>query len=107
LIVPVKVYGYGGDRKIFHEETATLVVNAHGCLFPLKADVGLEDIIVVVSTATQQEARFRVAYRNETENGQWEVGAAFMTPSPRFWGMAFPPDDWDPTERKLPPRRRT
>ena len=29
-----------------------------------------------------------------------EIGLEFSEPSPLFWRIAFPPEDWDPSERK-------
>jgi len=33
---------------------------------------------------------------------QPEVGLEFRQPSPFFWQMHFPPEDWNTDERKLP-----
>jgi hypothetical protein len=34
------------------------------------------------------------------ERGKQEVGLEFAEASPRFWKIAFPPDDWNPADRK-------
>jgi hypothetical protein len=31
-----------------------------------------------------------------------EVGLEFSEPVPRFWRITFPPEDWNPADRKLP-----
>lgn len=108
LDIPVEVYGRGPDERIFHEKTRTLVVNAHGGLFPLTTAVAIGQMIVLACEATHQEIQCRVTYRKETaEGGAHLFGVEFDTPSPKFWGVNFPPEDWNAAERKLPPPRST
>ncbi len=100
--IPVEVYGQGPDGSIFHEESWTLLVNAHGALVTLATPVALEQMVLLVHEKTRNEMECRVAYRKEIEKGRAEVAVEFVTPSPRFWGIAFPPDDWNRAERKRP-----
>ncbi len=46
------------------------------------------------------EVQCRVVYRKEIEKGRYEVALEFSKPFPRFWGINFPPEDWNPAERK-------
>jgi hypothetical protein len=46
------------------------------------------------------EVQCRVVYRKELEKGRFEVALEFSKPFPRFWGINFPPEDWNPAERK-------
>jgi len=98
--IPVEVYGRGPDGRVFREETCTLVVNAHGALVTLATVVALKQMVLLVHKKACTEIRCRVAYRKEIEKGRAEVGVEFVTPSPRFWGIAFPPEDWNRAERK-------
>ena len=105
--IPVEVYGQSLDGKIFHEETRTLVANAHGVLISLATEIGLQQTLLLVHKKTRKEIECRVTYRKETEKGRAEVGIEFVSPSPRFWRIAFPPEDWSWAERKQPAPLRT
>jgi hypothetical protein len=96
------VYGTGKNGQPFQEETHSLVANAHGGLILLAAPVALEQKLLLTNPKNMQEVRSRVAYLGRIVNGKREVGVGFMDPSPRFWHIHFPPEDWDPSERKLP-----
>lgn len=100
--VPVEVYGQGSDGKMFHEETRTRFVSAHGALLSLATDVDMEQRVFVVCKKTGMETQCRVAYRKEVAKGEVLIGVEFLIPSAKFWGVAFPPEDWDPAERKRP-----
>jgi len=99
LDVAVEVYGLGLNGRIFREEARTRVVSAYGALLSLGAEVALEQMIVLVCKRNGEEMRCRVVYR-EVAKGKIYIGVAFMTPSPRFWGVTFPPDDWDRIDSK-------
>lgn len=103
ISVPVLIYGNGKDGQPFQEETHSLVVNAHGGLILLSAPVVLEQKLLLMNPKNMEEVRARVAYVGRLEKGKREVGVGFIEPSPRFWHIHFPPEDWDPSERKLPP----
>ena len=109
--IPVEVYGQGSDGRVFHEETRTVAVNAHGALVLLAAGVGLKQKTLLLHKKTRDEIECRVTYRKETEKGPAEVAIEFTNPAPTFWGIAFPPEDWNRAERKqpasLPPNRRS
>ena len=94
LDIPVEVYGQGSDKQIFREETRTRVVSAHGALIALRTAVALGQTIVVVCKRTGQEMRCQVVNREVTKT-EVHIGLAFLTPSPKFWDVAFPPEDWD------------
>jgi hypothetical protein len=99
LDIAVEVYGQGADGKIFHEETRTRVVGAHGALISLATKVAVGQAIVVVCKRNREEMHCRVVHQ-EVENGETHVGLAFATPSPKFWGVSFPSEDGDRTDRK-------
>jgi hypothetical protein len=42
------------------------------------------------------------AFRQRVESEKAELGIEFLEPQPRFWGIAFPPEDWSRAERKMP-----
>ena len=100
--IPVEVYGQSPDGKVFHEETCTLVVNAHGALISLATEIGLQQMVLLVHKTTRNEIECRVAYRKEIKKGRAEVGIEFVSPSPQFWAIAFPAEDWGRVEGKQP-----
>jgi len=97
---PVTVFGQGMDGKIFSESTSTMTVNAHGALVNMTKDVDAQKPAILGNPKTQMEVQCRVVYRKEIEKGRYEVALEFAKPFPRFWGINFPPEDWNPAERK-------
>jgi hypothetical protein len=98
--ISVIMFGQTCDGKVFREPTKTIRVNAHGGVVYLKADVDLQKPAILINETTSAQAHCRIANRAENAKGQIEVGFEFATPSPKFWGINFPPEDWNPAERK-------
>ena len=94
LSVPIHVSGKDRKNRPFTEETRTLVVNAHGALISLKATVIAEQHITVSNHATEQTRDCRVVYVAGAACGKIQMGIEFAKPSPEFWQIDFPPDDW-------------
>ncbi len=94
LSVPIHVSGKDRKDRGFDEETRTLVVNAHGALISLAAAVIAGQQITVANEATQQTRDCRVVYLGSSASGKIQMGIEFVKPSPKFWQIDFPPDDW-------------
>lgn len=94
LSVPIQVSGKTAENKEFQEETRTLVVNAHGALISLSAKVAAGQSITVANRATRSTMECRVVYLGNSQGGKPQMGIEFVKPSPRFWQIDFPPDDW-------------
>lgn len=107
LDIPIRVYGHGPNQKPFLEETRTLNVSVQGALITLTISVDRHQKLILTNSKTREEVECRVAHVGSTEMGRTEVGIEFISPSPRFWHITFPPDNWNPAERKRPPLRRT
>jgi hypothetical protein len=101
IAMPVCVKGKLGTQA-FQEETTTASVNAHGCMVHLVQALGRGQQVTLFNHATDQELPCTVTYLGPKDKGKTEVGLEFTEASPRFWNMHFPPDDWDPAERKRP-----
>jgi len=101
ITMPVVVKGKINGQA-FEEESHTISVNAHGGMIRLAAKVMRTQQISLVNPKTTEEMPCTVIFLGQKENGKTEVGVEFVQPSPRFWRIAFPPEDWDPTERKRP-----
>jgi len=99
--MPVLVRGKKGDLP-FTEETHTASVNVHGCMVRLAEKVVRGQEVTIVNPNTVEELPCTVAFVGQSESGRTEVGLEFIEPSPLFWRITFPPEDWDPSERKRP-----
>ena len=95
LTLPVTVHTEGVPKNAeFQEETCTLVVNAHGALILLAGKVQKGQNLRMKNRATQSETLCRVAYLGAGSEEKMQIGVEFMKPSPDFWHIAFPPEDW-------------
>jgi PilZ domain len=103
--IPVEVICKGAQNSVRVEETRTVVVSAHGCALMLKAGVMPGDTVVVIHKMSREEVSCRVVMCRQSKDGNWDTGLEFREPSPKFWHIAFPPDDWDPSFRDGPAHR--
>ncbi|HXW17837.1 MAG TPA: PilZ domain-containing protein [Candidatus Acidoferrales bacterium] len=101
IAMPVRVRGKIGTQT-FQEETTTASVNAHGCMVHMAQSMGRGQQVTLFNHANDQELTCTVTFLGPKDRGKTEVGLEFLEASPRFWNMHFPPDDWDPAERKRP-----
>ncbi|HVB54885.1 MAG TPA: PilZ domain-containing protein [Candidatus Acidoferrales bacterium] len=98
IAMPVLVRGPN-----FQEMATTVAVNAHGCLVLLNAPLLFHrnQEIFLVNPKTAEELPGRVVSLGKLEDGKIPVGVQFAEPSPLFWRINFPPDDWHTSaERK-------
>src|SRR5436853_6688267 len=106
LELPVFVYSRSTDQEPepLHEMARSWVVYARGGVLLLGATVKLGQELLLVNPRSEVQAVCRVA---GFEPCPPMVRLEFTEPVPGFWGVAFPPEDGDPAERKLPrvPRR--
>src|SRR5262249_16073132 len=94
--VGIRVRGKDAQGKDFEEITETLAINAHGALVLLNARVISGGVVHVRHNKTEEEQECRVAFLGPVRSGRAEIGVEFATPSPNFWHVAFPPEDWSP-----------
>ena len=86
-----------GDRPNGHrfsEETFTSVVNAHGALILLNESVTCGQLVNIRNVQSGEELQVEVVKIGESHAGKSEIAVEFLEPSPRFWRIAFPPEDW-------------
>jgi|SRR5215469_587568 len=103
IAIPIVVRAKKAGQS-FEEQVLTLSVSAHGCTFRLKTPLLRQQEVSIVNTKTAQELPCKVTLIGQKEAGRAEIGVEFVKPSPLFWRIAFPPEDWDPSERKRPGR---
>jgi hypothetical protein len=94
LSVPILVEGKTASGQDFKEDARTLVVNAHGALIALAADVICGQQVTVANKATQKSLECRIVHLGNEQGGKTQVGIEFIKPSTGFWQIDFPPDDW-------------
>jgi hypothetical protein len=84
----------GPKDKSFEEDTHTLVVNSHGALIILAGKVAKGQKLRLRNRATKEEQVCRVVNVGAISGGKVQIGVEFLTPSPDFWHISFPPEDW-------------
>jgi len=102
LAMPVIVRGVVATQP-FEEKTQTITVSAYGCMLCVSAQVVRGQEMTIVNPRTAEELPCRVISLRPAEGEHMEIGLEFTESSPLFWRIAFPPEDWDSSERKLPP----
>lgn len=94
LSLPITVRTEDGPKdSSFVEETRTLVVNLNGALIILAGKVENGQRLRLTNRATQAEQVCRVANLGAKSGGKTQIGVEFLTPSPDFWRISFPPED--------------
>jgi hypothetical protein len=99
IAMPVLIRGKSGKQP-FEEEAQTISVSAHGCMVRVATPLARNQEIAIVNIKTAEELPSTVTFIGQKDNAKTEVGVEFAEPSPLFWRIAFPPEDWDPSERK-------
>ena len=94
LAVTVRAEASSPKEVYFVEETHTLVVNLHGALIVLAGKVTKGQKLRLTNRATKEEQICRVASITAVPDGKTQVGVEFLKPSPDFWRISFPPEDW-------------
>ena len=100
IAIPILVRGMSGTTK-FEEAGRTTTVNAHGCLISLTTRITRGQQVSLIHPKTAEELPCKVVYVGDRSQDRSDVGLEFMEPSPLFWRIAFPPEDWGSSvERK-------
>ena len=94
LSIGIVITGDRPNGHRFSEETLTSVVNAHGARILLHEVVTRGQLVTVRNVKSGEELQGEVVEIGESHAGKSEVGIEFLEPSPRFWRIAFPPEDW-------------
>jgi len=93
LPITVRTEGVPSDVS-FEEETHTLVVNVHGALILLAGKVVKNQKLLVTLRASRAMQMCRVVNFGPTKDDKPQIGIEFLNPSPDFWHISFPPEDW-------------
>ena len=82
------------DRKRQQYETMTQVVNAHGGLMKMQAELHVGQPMLLINPQNKVEQKCRVVRIDDTAEGDFAVAFEFDAPNPKFWPVVFPPEDW-------------
>ncbi len=102
IAIPITVRIPRANASFYEETTETVVVNAHGCLARLAVPLEQDQQIRIINSKSNEEQDCTVVWIGKFTEGKTEVGFEFSQPAPRFWRITFPPEDWNPADRKLP-----
>ena len=94
LSIGIVITGNLPNGHRFSEETFTSVVNAHGALIHLNESVARGQLVTIRNVKSGEELRGEVVETAESRTGKSVVAVEFLEPSPRFWRISFPPEDW-------------
>lgn len=90
----ITVRGSDSQKNAYYENTKTLAVNAHGCLVLLEKRVAMGDKFVLTNASTAEDQECRVVFLGAKQGHLTQVGVEFLRAAPKFWQIAFPPEDW-------------
>ncbi len=90
----VTVFGKTAAGAKFQEETVTQAVNAHGALVLMKQVVAHGQRLVLSNVTTKEDIECKVVFLGPKQGDQTQIGVEFLKPSPNFWRISFPPEDW-------------
>ncbi|MBI1738688.1 MAG: alcohol dehydrogenase catalytic domain-containing protein [Acidobacteria bacterium] len=93
--IAVIVIGTDRDGKSFGEVTHTMVVNAHGALVELKAELSDGQRVLLRNKQSGERQSCRVVWFRKAEQGINHAGLEFASAAPHFWQVDFPADDWE------------
>ncbi|HEV2522481.1 MAG TPA: hypothetical protein VGT24_08875 [Candidatus Acidoferrales bacterium] len=92
---PVNLEGRLPNNTPFDEPTQTIVVNAHGALVEARTSLNPGQILTLRNTRTNEVSECVVKIVTPAEAGKFHVALEFTGPNPKFWHIAFPPEDWN------------
>jgi hypothetical protein len=102
IAIPITIRIPKANASFYEEATETVVVNANGCLARLAVPLEQGQQIHIINSKSSEEQACAVVWIGKFTEGKTEVGLEFSEPAPRFWRITFPPEDWNPADRKLP-----
>lgn len=89
--IPVTVKLQRPELKTLSQKAEALVMNAHGALLLLAANVSQNEILTLVNLGNGEQVLARVANLGPTFLGKAEVGIEFIKPTPEFWRIVTEP----------------
>ena len=96
LFIQVKVVIEGklANRPALKEETHTIVVNAHGALVEMGTQLDAGQQVSMRNVRTNDTVDCVIKLVTPAGAGKFSTAIEFAQPSPGFWRVSFPPEDW-------------
>jgi len=95
--VPVTLeLSVNGETLKLHAHT--VAVNVHGAMFLCKRPLDTNTQIAVLNERTRQQTGARVSRSPRTSSEGFLIPIEFTSPSPNFWQISFPPENWKAPE---------
>ena len=94
LQIRVIVQGVLPKAAPFNEDTHTIVVNAHGALVEMATQLEPGQTVALKNVRTSEQVECVTKLVKPSDPGRFSTAFEFKTPSPDFWRISFPPDDW-------------
>jgi len=94
LQVPIVVEGQLPNKTKFSENARTVVVNAHGALVELGVTLEQGQVVILRNAVSNERIESTVKLVSRGESGKFNLALEFNSPSPGFWHISFPPEDW-------------
>ncbi len=96
LSVSLRVLGKNAGGAVFEELTETMAISAHGALILLSKAVSKGHALTLFNLRTKAATECIVVHLGESQGQHVKIGVEFLLPSPGFWHVNFPPQDWSP-----------
>ena len=87
------------DGKSVQVQAFTSAVNAHGGLLETPVRLTADQRILLINPYTRNDVGCKVVRVDGPSLDLYEVAFEFDRPSPQFWPINFPPEDWTATEK--------
>jgi hypothetical protein len=94
LQVAVTLLAETPEGTTVKEDTQTLVVNAHGGLVKLKAELLPGQPVTLANLRSGNQEKAHVVRIDQPSPDYFAVAFEFDRPAPNFWPIVFPPEDW-------------
>lgn len=94
LQVAVTVLADTPEHLVVTEDTHTLVVNAHGGLLKLRAELLPGQPLTLANPRNGNREKAHVVRIEQPSPDYFAVAFEFDRPAPNFWPIVFPPEDW-------------
>ena len=88
------IEGNAVNRSPFKEEAHTIVLNAHGALVEMAAQLDQGQFVTMRNARTNDAAECQVKLVTPSAGGKFSTALEFTKPNPSFWHVSFPPEDW-------------
>ena len=95
--VPITLVGSENGKPV-RITAHTVAVNVHGAMVVCSRSLNPEMKLELVNGRTEQKISSRVTLAPRESAEGFLIAVEFTAPSPNFWQISFPPEDWKAPE---------